>query len=383
MTFLSLPLELQDLILVSLDPKDLLSVSCASKQARNVAERQLLSEVAVTRSESLIQLVAGMTAEKAAYIKTLKFGRCSATPPLTDAEVGASYTRLLQLAAPHLMTLVLQVSGAGRPFDLVYPRLRRLLLVARFNYLAQLLPSFLAQHPDLRVLQLGETTMGSRLQPLPQMKAPALRVLQCPLHYAHAFEASTPTAVSFVLPVPYTHSVFCHAEKLAQAPLGQHLRSLHVAGGGHHTRQCLDMFVRHAPALVEVTITSRLNLFRLPALLYILSGAPHLLRFAFDVVPRSPRRRYRHDVPPPPPPVPDQLALDRLPALVCFDLPWAQYRRVPSGCLAIISPSPTTAPPPGDRCPSHPDAWEEVWSLDGEDAAYRFFEREQYGAIDN
>ncbi|KAJ7680997.1 hypothetical protein DFH06DRAFT_433926 [Mycena polygramma] len=380
MTFLSLPVELQELILVSLDPKDLLVVSCASKHARNVAERQLLSEVTVTRSESLVQFVAGLTAEMAAYIKTLKFGRCGATPQVTDANVDASHARLVQLAAPHLRTL--QVSAVGRAFDHVYPHLRRLLIVGQLHDLPSALPPFLAQHPALHVLRMDPDVpvgFGYHKPTLPPSEAPALQTLECSLDWASAFLASTPTTVSLHITNPSTQSIENATLKLAQAPFSQHLQSLHLAGGSHHTRQSLETFVRHAPALVEVTITSllsSLDLLRLPALLYILSGAPHLLRFAFDVVPRSPRRRYRHGLPPPPPPVPDQLALDRLPALVCFDLPWARYRRVPSGCLAIISPSPTTAPPPGDRCPNHWDAWEEVWGLDSEDPAYRFSERE-------
>ncbi|KAJ7801413.1 hypothetical protein B0H14DRAFT_3155557 [Mycena olivaceomarginata] len=138
-----IPAELQEEILSLLSPKDLLSLSCSSKDMNIRVQHSLLHRIVFRTGQSLINFVGGLTVDKMVDIHILQFLPSALED---DAAIGI-LGRLLFETAPYLIELEItdtaKTSATTVALQFTYPKMRRISLVSNHAILWSQLPIFL------------------------------------------------------------------------------------------------------------------------------------------------------------------------------------------------------------------------------------------------
>ncbi|KAJ7869312.1 hypothetical protein B0H14DRAFT_3132370 [Mycena olivaceomarginata] len=329
-----IPAELQEEILSLLSPKDLLSLSCSSKDMNIRVQHSLLHRIIFRTGQSLINFVGGLTVDKMVDIHILQFLPSALED---DAAIGI-LGRLLFETAPYLIELEItdtaKTSATTVALQFTYPKMRRISLVSNHAILWSQLPIFLTNQLLLEnIILLPITPPNPADSPkgscLPAGSLHALKSIVCPIAWLPMLWNSA--AAMLRVEILSNPDVAQLVGRLFQSPMGANLVSIH-------------------PNLHEVL-----------ALLLPLRG---LIRFELSCGAPQNLAFQR----------PDARLLDSLSVMRCelcelcerINPPGPEptivrhlFIRVPSGCLTLVTPE------HGEyNCPDHPHAWDELRLVD-------------------
>ncbi|KAJ7938891.1 hypothetical protein B0H13DRAFT_1851065 [Mycena leptocephala] len=281
-----IPAELQEEILSLLSPKDLLSLSCLSKDMNIRAQPSLLHRIIFGTGQSLINFVEGLTVDKLVHIHILQF------LPLAlegDAAIGI-LGRLLFETAPYLIELGItdtaKTSATTVALQFTYPKICRISLVSNHAILWSQLPMFLTKHPLLENIKLLPITPpnpadGSTDSCLPAGSLHALKSIVCPIAWLPMLwnSAATMLRVEILSNPDIAQLVGC----LFQSPMGANLVSIHMSGNAWEIIAFLGSISRNCTTnLQEISLYVLEDPPNLHEVLTLLLPVRGLVRFEFS-----------------------------------------------------------------------------------------------------